>query len=46
MNDDFKILKKVKEYIFFLESVLVNFSKKDILAKSYIYEVSLFSIKS
>ena len=41
MNHDFKILKKVKEYIFFLESVLVNFPKKDILAKSYIYEVGL-----
>ena len=41
MNHDFKILKKVKEYIFFLESVLTNFPKKDILSKNYIYEVGL-----
>lgn len=41
MNHDFKILKKLKEYIFFLESVLANFPKKDILSKSYIYEVGL-----
>ena len=39
--NDFKILKKVKEYILFLESVLVNFPKKDILSKNYIYEVGL-----
>ena len=39
--NDFKILKKVKEYILFLESVLANFPKKDILSKNYIYEVGL-----
>lgn len=39
--NNFKILKRVKEYILFLESVLTNFPKKDILSKNYIYEVSL-----
>ena len=41
MNQDFKILRKVKEYIFFLEKVLANFPKKDLLAKSTIYNVSI-----
>ena len=39
--NDFKILKKVKEYILFLESVLANFPKKDLLSKNVIYNVAL-----
>ena len=39
--NDFKILKKVKEYILFLEIVLANFPKKDLLSRNTIYNVAL-----
>lgn len=41
MNNDFKILKKVKDYIFFLENVIINVPKKDYISKNVIYETSL-----
>lgn len=41
MKSEFVLLKKVKEYILFLESVLINFPKKDYIAKNVIYETSL-----
>lgn len=41
MNHDFKILRKVKEYLLFLESVLANFPKKDILSRNNIYDVGI-----
>ena len=41
MNKDFILIKKVKEYIFFLENVLITFPKKDYIAKNVIYETSL-----
>ena len=41
MNKDFKIIKKVKAYILFLEKVLKNFPKKDYIARNIIYETSL-----
>ncbi len=41
MNNDFKILKKVKDYIFFLENIIINVPKKDYISKNVIYETSL-----
>lgn len=41
MNNEFKIIKKIKEYILFLESILINYPKKDFIAKNMVYETGI-----